>query len=45
MKFLVIIDDGSFVFEADDFEQAAKCVRDEDTGYDEVVGIIKLPEV
>ena len=44
MKFVVFGFYGSYVIEAKDFEEAVAIAYNNHTGYDDVYGIIKIPE-
>ena len=44
MKFIIITNYGSHIVEANDFEDALGQAYDSCNGYDDVCGIVKVPE-
>ena len=44
MKFVIMTTYGSYVIESDDIEDALSNAYDNHTGYDNVVGIVRVPD-
>lgn len=42
MKFMIVTTNGTYFKESEDFESVANEVYDHHTGYDDIVGIIKV---
>lgn len=42
MKFMIITTNGTYFTESEDFESVANEIYDNHTGYDNIVGIIKI---
>lgn len=44
MKFIIITKYGSYIIDADDFDQAVEKAYDNHTGYRDVEAIVKVPD-